>query len=234
MSTTLSMPEATTVPGLVGRLALRRRPFLPLGLATLVALLLAALASPRVDYERAAEEAIDREESSSQLSPHERETALATARRVGSLGAYLGAAAGTGLWAFGAALCLWIGFKVVGGRPDLRGAFAAACLGLVPGAMERLLALPALLSRSRIAPVEVDRLLPASLGALLPAGTRSPLASLLWSLDLFSLLSVAVVSCAMAAVAGVSMRRSLLTTAALWLGYVAVFRVALPTFGGPP
>jgi len=231
---TMSMLEATASPGsCLERWPGRRLPWPPLAAATLAALLFAALAVPRIDYETAAADALDRQESSSQASPHEREAALDTARRVGALGAYLGAGLGTGLLALGAALGLWLGFKVVGGRPDFLRTFAVACYGLVPGAVETLLTIPALLSRSRVAPADVDRLLPASLGAFLPPGTKGPVASLLWSVDLFSLAAVALVAAGMAAVARVSPRRSLLTTLALWLGYVAVFKVALPTFGAP-
>jgi hypothetical protein len=102
----------------------------------------------------------------------------------------------------------------------------------VPGAIAALLAMPAVLSRRRIAPAELDRLLPASLGALLPAGATGPLASLLWSIDLFSLWAVALVAAGMASVAGVSVRRAAVTVAVLWASHVAVLKVALPALGG--
>jgi hypothetical protein len=217
----------------LARAATRRLVWPPLIGATLAALLFAALAVPRIDFEGAAADAIDESGTSGQLSPHERETTLATARRVGELGAYLEAGLGTGLKAMGAALALWLAFQVVGGRPDLRGSLSVACFGLVPGALERLLSIPALFSRQRVAPWDLDRLLPSSLGALFEQGGRSPFASLLWSFDLFALLAVVLVAAGMVAVAGVSLRRSLATTAVLWLGEVAVFHVALPAFGGP-
>jgi len=200
--------------------------------ATLAALLFTAIAVPRVDYEQAAADALERSGAAAELTPHEREAALAAARRLGGLGAYLDALAGTALRAAGAALALWLAFQVVGGRPDLASSHAVACLGLLPFALRHLLSIPALLSRPRLAPGELDRLLPSSLGALLEPGAQGPVPSLLWSADLFAFLAVALVAAAMADVAGVSLRRSLATTAALWLGQVAVFQVALPALGG--
>jgi len=233
MSASLSVPDTLSSPGTFLPWAAERRLFWPpLVAATLVALLFAALAVPRADFEGAAQDAIERQADSAQMSPHEMETTLATARRVGALGAYLGAALGTGLKAAAAALALWLGFKVVGGRPGLAGTFTVACWGLVPGAVELLLSIPALLARPQLPPDEIGRLLPATLGVLLPQGAKSPLASLLWSVDLFSIWAVVLVAIGMAAVAGVSRRRSLLTVAVLWMGYVSVFQVALPTFGG--
>jgi len=210
----------------------QRRAWPALLAATLAALLFAAVASPRVDYEGAAAEALDRGEAGSDLTPHEREAALATARRVGVFAAYLDAAIGTALRAVGMAIALWAAFQVAGGHPDFRGSFSVACRGLLPGALRRVASLPALLGRTELSPFELGRLLPAGPGALLEPGARGPLPSLLWSVDLFSLAAVALVAAGMAAVAGVTLRRSLATTAVLWIGEVAVLEVALPALGG--
>jgi len=208
----------------------RRRFWPPLVFGTLAALLFTALAVPRVDFEKAAADALDRK--TEQVTPHDREEALATAHRLGVLGSYAGAVAGTGLAAVLSAFALWLAFKVVGGAPGLPGSLTVVAWGLVPGALQLLLSIPALLTRPRVLPEDLARLLPASLGALAP-GAKGPLAALLWSVDLFSLWSVALVAVGMAAVAGVSTRRAGATVAALWIAYVAVFRMALPALGGP-
>ncbi|HVP67725.1 MAG TPA: YIP1 family protein [Anaeromyxobacteraceae bacterium] len=210
----------------------RRLAWPPLLAATLGALLFAAVAVPRTDFERAAVEALAKSGAGDQQSPHDREVALDTARRVGTLGAYAGAGLGTPLAALFLAVALWLGFQVAGGRPDFRGSLTVASLGLIPGVAEQLLSVPALLVRGQVPPWALDRLLPAGPGALLPPGDRTPLAALLWSIDLFSIAAVALVAWGMARVASVSPRRALLTTAVLWLGYVAVFRVAPAAFGG--
>jgi hypothetical protein len=219
---------ATALPEAAGK----RQYWEPLLIATAAALLFAIIAVPRLDFDRAAAEALDRAEGSAQVSPHEREEKIATVRRVGTLATYAGAAFGPALVALAGALGLWLAFRVVGGKPPFAGAFTVMAWGLVPGAAESLLTIPALLTRSSVDPEAVPRLLPASLAAVLPAGTTGPLANLLAAVDLFSLWSVVVVAAGMAGVAGVSRRRSLVTVIVLWLSYVAVFKVALPVLGG--
>lgn len=229
----VSTPRRASSPALLLEEALAHRTLWPpLVAATLAALLFAAVAVPRTDFEGAAAAALEKGGAAAQQSPHDREVALDTARRVGALGAFAGAGLGTPLAALSMAVALWLGFRVVGGRADFRGSLTVAALGLLPGAAERLLSLPALFARGLVPPWALDRLLPAGPGVLLPPGDRSPLAALLWSADLFSLSAVALVAWGMARVASVSPRRALLTTAVLWLGYVAVFRVAPAAFGG--
>jgi hypothetical protein len=212
--------------------ASRRQFWEPLLIATAAALLFAILAVPRLDFDRAAADALDRAEGSAQMSPHEREEKIATVRRVGTLATYAGAAFGPGLVALAGALGLWLAFRVVGGKAAFAGAFTVMAWGLVPGAAESLLSIPALLARSSVDPEALARVLPASLGAFLPAGASGPLASLLWSIDLFSLWAVGVVGLGMAGVTGLPRRRALFTVTVLWLSYVAVFKVALPVLGG--
>jgi hypothetical protein len=52
-------------------------------------------------------------------------------------------------------------------------------------------------------------------------------------MDLFAIWSVWILAAGMAGVAHVPVRRALVTVVVLWLSYVAVFQVALPTLGGP-
>jgi len=213
--------------------AAERRHFWPAMVAAMVAALaLSVAAVPRIDFEKAAVDALDAREGAAQITPSEREATLTTARRVGALAAYAGSAAGPWLSALGMAIALWLAFKVVGGHPGFPGTFTVAAWGLVPGAAQNVLAIPAVLARPRFLPDELGRILPSGLGALLPWGTTGPLASMLWSLDLFALWSVVLVAAGMAPVAGVSRRRAAITVVVLWLSFVAVFRVALPALGG--
>jgi hypothetical protein len=216
----------------VPAVAERRLFWPPLVAAMAASVLFAAAAVPRIDFEKAALDAMDAKGGAAQVTPIERDAALQTARRVGTLASYAGAAAGPWVSALAMGFALWLAFKVVGGRPAFPGTFTVAAWGLVPGVLAALLAIPAALSRARIPPAELERLLPASAGALLPAGTTGPVASFLWSIDLFSLWAVALVASGMASVAGVSARRAAVTVAVLWLSYVAVLKVALPALGG--
>jgi hypothetical protein len=224
----LLLAPAAFVPAM----AARRLFWPPIAAAMAAGLLLAAVALPRLDLERAALDRIESRDGGAQPTPNELEGELRTARRVGTLAAYAGAALGPWLSALGVALALWLAFKVAGGRPGFAGTFTVAAWGLVPGAVRALLSVPAALARSSIPPAELGRLLPSAPGALLPAGASGPLASLLWSLDLFSLWAVAIVAAGMAPVAGVGPRRALAVVALLWLSQVAVLQVALPALGG--
>jgi hypothetical protein len=214
------------------RAAAQRQYWVPLLFATAAALLFSIVAVPRVDFERAAADAIDRGEGAAQMSPHDREEKLTQARKVAALAAYSGAAFGTALTALLGALWVWMAFHVVGAKPGFPETFTVMCWALLPGALEALLAIPALLVHGTIMPEELGALLPSSLGILLPAGTTGPLASFLGAVDLFSLWAVWLVAAGMAGVARVSRARAIVTVSALWLAYVAVFRVALPVLAG--
>ncbi|HET6921664.1 MAG TPA: YIP1 family protein [Anaeromyxobacteraceae bacterium] len=208
--------------------------FLPaLAAATAAALLLAAAAVPRLDFARAAADAFDRSPEAAQKTPHQREEAIATARKFGAVAGYASALLGPSLMALGAAVALWLGFKIAGGQPAFRATFAVASFAQLPGALQQLLALPAVLRAHALDPALLPRILPSSAGALLPAGATGPGASFLFALDLFGLWAVALVALGMARAAQVSPRRAVATAALLWLAWVALFKVALPGLGGP-
>jgi hypothetical protein len=214
------------------RAAEQRQYWVPLLLATAAALLFSIVAVPRIDFEQAAADALDRTEGAAQMTPHDREVKLEQGRKVGALAAYTGAAFGTGLSAVVAALGLWLAFRVVGNKPGYPQTFTVMCWALLPGAIEAVLTIPALLMRGTVRVEQVASLLPGSLGAILPAGMTGPLASFLGALDVFSIWSVWIVAAGMAGVAQVPLRRALVTTTVLWLSYVGVFQVALPTLAG--
>jgi hypothetical protein len=214
------------------RVAEQRQYWTPLLLATAASLLFAIVAVPRIDFEKAAADALDRSEAAAQMTPHDREVKIEQARKVAALASYSGAAFGTALSALVAAFFLWAAFRVVGASPGFAATFTVMCWALLPGAIEAVLGIPALLARKTILPEQLATLLPANLGALLPSGATGPLASFLGAMDLFSIWSVWIVAAGMAGVARVSRNRALVTVVVLWISYVAVFRVALPALGG--
>ena len=215
------------------RAAEQRQYWVPLLLATAAALIFSIVAVPRIDFERAVADALDRTEGAAQMTPHDRELKLEQGRKVGALAAYTGAAFGTGLSALLAAFGLWLAFRVVGDKPGFPQTFTVACWALLPGAIEAILSVPALLMRKTIPVEQLASVLPGNLGVLLPAGMTGPLASFLGAMDLFAIWSVWILAAGMAGVAHVPIRRALVTVVVLWLSYVAVFQVALPTLGGP-
>jgi hypothetical protein len=213
----------------------RRRSLAALVLATLAALAFAAAAVPRIDYERAAAAELARDPKAAEMTPHAREEALATARKVGEIAGYAGALAGPVLHALGAAVALFLAFRVAGTRPAFRETFAVAAHGLLPIWLARLLAIPAALARAPIPAEQAGSLLPSGPAALLPHGAPPALAGALGALDLFALWAVALIATGMARASGASRRRAAVVTVVLYLAWIAVARIALPaaTAAGP-
>ena len=232
---TLSRPS-TGLASLSGRPRLA----VALALSTAAALLSAALVIPRTDYGRAA--APPEVDASGQPPPepteYEQEQGAITARKLGQLGDWAGAAFLPSLLAAGAAGALLVGFRVAGARTAFRPALSVTAHGMVPIWVARLLAVPAALARAPVPHAEVSGLLPSSPAALLGPDAPPALASALGGLDLFALWAVWLVALGMARVTGASRARAIATTAVLYLAWVAVFRVALPALvagrpGGP-
>jgi hypothetical protein len=206
----------------------RRRSLTALALSTLAALAFAAAAAPRVDYERAAAAEIARRPKAAEMTPHDREEALATARKVGQVARWAGAALSPALTALGAAVALFLAFRVAGTRPPFRETFAVAAHGLLPIALARLLAVPAAFARAPIPAEQVDALLPSSAAALLPSSAPPALAGALGGIDLFALWAVVLIATGMARASGTTRRRAAIVTAALYVAWVAVVGIALP------
>jgi hypothetical protein len=141
------------------------------------------------------------------MTPHDREVKLEQARKVAALATYTGAAFGTAFSALFAAFFVWVAFRVGGARPGFPETFTVMCWALLPGAIEAILTVPALLVRGSILPEQLASLLPSNLGAVLPAGTQGPLASFLGAIDAFSIWAVWIVAAGMAGLARVSLRR---------------------------
>jgi Yip1 domain len=215
----------------------RRRSLTALALGTLALLAFTAVAAPRLDFERAAARELDRNPKAAEMTPHDREEAIATARRVGQVSAWASAAAQPALWTLGAAVFLFAAFRVAGTRPGFRDTFAVAAHGLLPIWLAKLLAIPAVLARAPIPAEEADHLLRSSAAALLQPGAHPALQGALGAMDLFALWAAALVAAGMARATGATRRRSAAVVAALYLSWIAVVRVALPVLaaagGGP-
>jgi Yip1 domain len=225
--------EALLAPGRgLPAAAERRAVMAPLAAATLASLLLAVVATPRVDFEGPALDEMDRaarkDPQAAQPAPHEVEEKLAQARKVGAVGSYAAGALAPTLAAVGAALALMLAFRVAGSRPPFGATLAAVSWGLLPLALRALLLLPAVSRMRGVEAVLVDRALPSSLGALLPSAAPPRLAALAHAVDLFSLWAVVLVALGMAHAAGTSRARSLAVVAVLWVSYILVAYVALP------
>jgi hypothetical protein len=206
----------------------RRRSLAAILLATIASLAFASVAVPRIDHERAAAAELARSPKAAEMTPHEREEAIATSRKVGQILGWGAALALPALRALGLALALFVAFRVAGTRPPFRESFAVAAHGLLPIALERLLSIPAAIARAPIPVEQAAALLPSSPAALLPPGAPAALGGALGALDLFALWAAVLVATGMARASGASVRRAGVTVAVLYLAWVAVARIALP------
>jgi Yip1 domain len=235
MSTAQLFAEALVAPARGLAAAAERRAILaPLLAATLASLAAAAVVTPRLDFDRAVYDAIDKDPQAQQLSPHELEERLAQARKVGSIASYAGAAFGPTLAALGAAVALSLAFRVAGARPAFAPTLAASSFAMVPLALRSLLLVPAATRMQGVSAEQVSRALPSSLGALLPATAPPRLLALAHAVDLFSLWGVALAALGMAHAAGVARGRALAVVALLWASWILVVHVALPGLTAGP
>lgn len=221
-------------------LADRPRAAVALAVATALALAAAAATVPRTDYGpgQAAVEKPAGAPSAPEPTEYEREQSAAAARKLGELLDWSGAAFLPSLLAALAAGGLVLGFRAAGARASFPPALAVTAHGMLPVWLARLLAVPSALAHAPVPAADVARLLPSSAAALLPAGASPALAGALGGLDLFSLWAVWLVALGMARATGTTRTRALVTTLVLYVAFVAVFRVALPSAlaapaGGP-
>lgn len=212
----------------------RRRVSTALGVATLASLLFAAAVVPRLDYEKIAAAKLERGPEAADTTQHEREEAVVTARKLGHVSGWAGAAVGPSLAVVLSAAFLFLGFRVAGTRPGFKETVAATAHGMMPAFLAPLLAIPAALSHAPLSPEDVPRLLPSSLAALVPAASP-PLAAALSALDVFSLWALALVALGMARASGASRTRAFAVTLVLFVSYVALLKVvpAAVMAGGP-
>jgi len=217
--------QTLTAPGRgLDAVAARRRSLTALAAATLVSLLVAFVAVPRLDFSDRADLGSPAEAQA--MTQHQLEEAQAQAAKLGAITGYAGAGFGPALAALGTALSCWLAFRVAGTRPGLKATVAVSAHALLPLALAQLLVLPAVLQKAPLRASELAQLLPSSLAALLPA-QASPLAlAAASSLDLFGLWAAVLLALGMARVAGASRRRAAAVVAILWLAQIAFLKVA--------
>jgi hypothetical protein len=234
MPTARIFAETLLAPGRGLAAAAERRSFVPPILAaTCASLLLASALAPRIDHERAFDDKLERDpRAAEQMSPHDREVALAQSRKLGT--ALL---AGTALvWpalrALAIACGVFVASRLAGARPPFPGLLTVASWGSLPLALKDLLSLPALLGMRVIAAQDAGHILPSSLAVLLPPGSQGAVADLAQALDLFSIWSLCLVALGAAQISGARRRPVAAAVLALWGSYALLAHVALPRLSG--
>jgi hypothetical protein len=205
----------------------------PVIVATAASLLLALALVPRIDFEGAALDRLESGPNAAEVTPHQREEQLVSARKLGAISGYTGAALGTAASVLGVALALWLAFRVVGARPDFLPTLAVTAWSFLPKALEALLLLPAALRARTLAVGAVAGLAPWSGAWFAPPGVRPSLAALLGSLNLFTLWSAVLLAVGMALVSQVSRRRAGAVVGALW-AFLAAAGMAAANSASPP
>jgi Yip1-like protein len=214
-----------------GRVTERRRAGLALALATAASLLTAAVVLPRTDFGAAAL-AQGGKPGGEVKTEGELAEAAVTARKLGQIAGWAGAALLPSALAVAAAGALFAGFRLAATRPDFKPTLAVTAHAMLPVWLGKLLAIPPAVAHAPVAPEDVPRLVPSSLAALLPAGAPPPLAAALSALDLFTLWAVALVVVGMARASGASRARALGVTLILFGAYVALLKVVPAALAG--
>lgn len=213
--------------------AARRRAGLALALATAASLATASAVIPSTDFGAAAM-AADRSPDGEELTVSQREERAVTARKLGQIAGWAGAALLPSLLAAAAAGGLFVGFRVAGTRPAFKPTLAVTAHGMLPVWLGGLVTIPAALAHAPLRPEDLPRLVPSSLAALAPSAPP-PLAAALGSADLFTAWALALVAVGMARASGASRLRAAVVTLVLFASYVALFKVvpAALSAGGP-
>ncbi|HEY7726689.1 MAG TPA: YIP1 family protein [Anaeromyxobacteraceae bacterium] len=200
----------------------RRSVAAPLLAATAAALVFAGALVPRLDPGRAALEQLERSGKVAELTPAQLADALASARKMGAVMGWAGAALGPAAVALATALFLWVGLRVAGARPAFAPALSVAAWSGLPVALGRLLGVPGALRAEAVAPGDVARLLPWNLAHWIPETTRGPAAALAASVDLFGLWGLALLVVGAAQVAAVTRPRAAAVVLSLWAAGAAL------------
>jgi hypothetical protein len=230
MSTAETFADTLVSPGRGLAAAVERRSFLPpLFAATLAAFVLSLVATPRLDFERGVDDALERAAPATQPpSAHDREVAVARAEKLGRIASYAAGLFEPALRVFGAALGLFLAFSLAGAAAPFGATLSVAAWGLLPLAARSLLLLPAASQLRNVAPGDLTRALPSSVAALLPPSAPPRLAAVAASLDLFTAWALVLVALGMAHAAETTRARALTVVVVLWASYVLVRHVALP------
>ncbi len=122
-------------------------------------------------------------------------------------------------------LVLWLGLRLAGGELTFLQGFSVTLHGLIPAqALKSLILIPVLLSLGSVDPraLQSGSILQSNLAFLAPEGASRAVATLLGSLDIFSLWTVALLVLGMSLVGRVSKSTSALVVVGAWVVWVGL------------
>ncbi len=202
--------------------ALAARPrWLPALLLLVVsALALSVIITPRLDMKQVVREAI--EESGQEVSVAQLERQVEMADKFKWVGTGAQVVLQPAVYLLMAGLFLVV-LRLVGSEIDFRRSLTVSVHGMMPFVLATLLTLPVVLSRAELSMQEVRSggFLRSNLAAFAPESTGKAMLSLLSSIDLFSLWSIALLAIGYRVVGRVSKAAAWGVVVALWALFVA-------------
>jgi hypothetical protein len=202
--------------------ALARRPRWAVALIVLVilAIAFALVLTPRMDMEKVVREAL--EESGQEVSESQIEQQVALAEQFGWVGVASQVLLQPGIYLLMAAIFLAL-FRMLGSELDFRRSLSVTVHGFLPYGLATLLSIPVVLARQEVSMEEVQSasFLKSSLAALAPEESGKALLSLLGSIDLFSIWTIALLAFGFRIVGRVSRGAAWGVVLTLWALYVA-------------
>ena len=172
--------------------AVARRPtwIAPLLLWAAASLAVTAALLPRIDYERAVREQL--EKSSRTMSEGEVESLVEKQKSIGGVIGYILAVVSPALITAVVAGVLFLAFKAFGRDLSFRQGFGITAHAFLPGILAALLLIPVVMGRETVDPSGLGDLLRSNPGFLVDRKEAPGLHSLLQSFDLFSLWTAAL------------------------------------------
>ena len=208
----------------------RRRTSTAILAATLAALVSTAFVVPSLDMEKAAGGQLRPD-----MTPHEREEALATAAKLETVKQWASAVASPAVNAALLAVAFFLAFWLAGARTGFKDTLTVTAHAQLPIWLKALLTAPAAMAHAPVAPDDVGKLLPSSLAAFLPGSLPPAVIAAGGAIDVFTLWSAYLLGAGMAKASGASRRRAFVVTAILFVAYACLLKIvpsAAPA-GGP-
>jgi hypothetical protein len=207
-----------------------RRSIAPaLVIATAAAVVMAWVVAPRIDWTLTVQQRLSQMRDVT-LQPEQVAAITRQFAAWGSVRMYLGAVVFPSVGALLAALSVWLAFRFAEAHASFREALAVIVWARLPLALGEILAIPALLKRTRLLPDAAASALPTC--ALFFAPEFSGAARIaVTSLDLFAIWSVGLAAIGMAIATRTSVRRSATIMIVLWGAWIALRMGAVAVLG---
>jgi hypothetical protein len=218
-----ALAGVVTSPGdTFGRLLARPTWWLPLVITVVLAAAFGVLAGSRVDWQSAAQEAMDKQaEKSGQAMPPDAADRVAPFMRASAM---IATPIMIVVAFFVTVLVLWGAARAFGAEAGFGHAAALWAHASLPNVVGLLFAVPVLafLGEGAVRADRLDHVLKSNLGAFLPDGTSPALLSLATSMDVFSFATVALLVIGFRRVKGLSEGTATALPIALWVVWILI------------